>query len=79
MTPTSEAKIVLPVLSLNQDSPIIIEPLSKADYKNISPQLVPNSFSELCSPLIAFTSSLQHPVETAVSAGDMDKSPHVSK
>ena len=29
--------------------------------------------------MITFTSSLQHPVETAVSAGDMDKSPHVSK
>ena len=69
VTPTSEAKTVLP-LSVSESrstySPIIIEPLSKADSKNISPQIVPNSFSELCSPLITFTSSLQHPVETAV-------------
>uniref|UniRef100_A0ABI0NSY8 C2H2-type domain-containing protein n=1 Tax=Bos taurus TaxID=9913 RepID=A0ABI0NSY8_BOVIN len=82
VTPTSEAKTVLPLSvseSRSTDSPIIIEPLSKADSKNISPQIVPNSFSELCSPLITFTSSLQHPVETAVSAGDMDKSPRVSK
>ena len=82
MTPTSEAKTVLPASdseSRSTDIPIIIEPLSQADYKNISPQIVPNSFSELCSPLITFTSSLQHPVETAVSAGDMNKSPHVSK
>ena len=81
--PTSEAKTVLPVSdseSRSTDSPVIIEPLSQADYKNISPQIVPNSFSkELCSSLITFTSSLQHPVETAVSAGDMNKSPHVSK
>ena len=82
VTRTSEAKIVLPVSdseSRSTDSPIIIEPLSKPDYKNISPQIVPNSFSELCSPLITFTSSLQHPVETTVSAGDMNKSPRVSK
>lgn len=82
MPPTSEAKTVLPVSdseSRSTDSPVIIEPLSQADYKNISPQIVPNSFSkELCSSLITFTSSLQHPVETAVSAGDMNKSPHVS-
>ncbi|KAJ1057334.1 hypothetical protein K5549_022098, partial [Capra hircus] len=76
------AKTVLPVSdseSRSTLSSVIIEPLSEADYKNISPQIVPNSFSELCSPLITFTSSLQHPVETAVSAGDMNKSPHVSK
>ncbi|XP_040107094.1 zinc finger protein 280B [Oryx dammah] len=83
VTPTSEAKTVLPVSdseSRSTDSPIIIEPLSKPDYKNISPQIVPNSFSELRSSLITFTSSLQHPVvETAVSAGDMNKSPRVSK
>ncbi|XP_055261371.1 LOW QUALITY PROTEIN: zinc finger protein 280B-like [Moschus berezovskii] len=82
VTPTSEAKTVLPVSnseSRSTNSPIIIEPLSKPDYKNISPQIVPNSFSELCSPLITFTSSLQRPVETAVSAGDMNKSPRVSK
>ena len=56
-------------LSLNQDQQIVLLLLtlvSKADSKNISPQIVPNSFSELCSPLITFTSSLQHPVETAV-------------
>ena len=82
VTPASEAKTVLP-LSVSESrstySPIIIEPLSKADYKNISPQIVPNSFSELCSPLITFTSSLQHPVETAVTAGAMDKIAHISK
>uniref|UniRef100_A0A452DJU7 C2H2-type domain-containing protein n=1 Tax=Capra hircus TaxID=9925 RepID=A0A452DJU7_CAPHI len=82
VTPTSEAKTVLPASdseSRSTDIPIIIEPLSQADYKNISPQIVPNSFSELCSSLITFTSSCQHPLETAVSAGDMNKSPHVSK
>ena len=82
MTPTSEAETVLPVSdseSRSTLSSVIIEPLSEADYKNISPQIVPNSFSELCSPLITFTSSLQHPVETAVSAGNMNKSPRVSK
>ncbi|XP_017900172.1 PREDICTED: zinc finger protein 280B-like, partial [Capra hircus] len=83
VTPSSEAKTVLLFSdseSKSTDSPIIIEPLSQADHKNISPQIVPNSFSkELCSFLITFTSSLQHPVETAVSAGDMSKSPHVSK
>ena len=82
MTPTSEAKNILPFSdseSISTDSPIIIEPLSKADYKSISPQIVSNSFSELWSPLITFTSSLQHPVETAVSVGDMNKSAHVSK
>ena len=82
VTPASEAKTVLPVSvseSRSTDSSIIIEPLSKADYKNISPQIVPNSFSELCSPLSTFTSSLQYPVETAVSAGAMDNSHHVSK
>ena len=55
VTPASEAKTVLPVSvseSRSTDSSIIIEPLSKADYKNISPQIVPNSFSELCSPII---------------------------
>ena len=53
VTPTAEAKTVLPVSdseSRSTDSPIIIEPLSKADCKNISPQIVPNRFSELCSP-----------------------------
>ena len=80
MNPTSEAKSVLPVSdseSRSTANPIIIDPLSEADYKNISPQIVPNSFSELCSPLITFTNSFQHPVET-VSARDMNKSPHVS-
>ena len=52
VTPTSEAKTVLPVSdseSRSTDSPVIIEPLSQADYKNISPQIVPNSFlKELC-------------------------------
>ena len=82
VTPTSEAKTVLPLSvseSRSTDSPIIIEPLSKADYKNISPQIVPNSFSDLCSPLITFTSSLQHPVETAVTAGAMDNIAHITK
>ncbi|XDA91136.1 hypothetical protein R6Z07M_019780 [Ovis aries] len=83
VTPTSEAKTVLPVSdsdSRSTGSPIIIEPPSQADYKNLSPQIVPDGFSkELCSSLITFTSSLQHPVETAVSVGDMNKSPHVSK
>uniref|UniRef100_A0A8C2S1D6 C2H2-type domain-containing protein n=1 Tax=Capra hircus TaxID=9925 RepID=A0A8C2S1D6_CAPHI len=68
VNPTSEAKSVLPVSdseSRSTANPIIIDPLSEADYKNISPQIVPNSFSEL--------------LETAVSAGDMNKSPHVSK
>uniref|UniRef100_A0A8C2Y2K4 C2H2-type domain-containing protein n=1 Tax=Capra hircus TaxID=9925 RepID=A0A8C2Y2K4_CAPHI len=62
VTPSSEAKTVLLFSdseSKSTDSPIIIEPLSQADHKNISPQIVPN--------------------KTAVSAGDMNKSPHVSK
>ena len=83
VTPTSEAKTVLPVSDSeprSPESPIITEPPSQADLKNISPQIVPNCFSkELCSSLITFTSSCQHPVERAVSAGDMNKSPHVSK
>ncbi|XP_040091862.1 zinc finger protein 280B-like [Oryx dammah] len=83
VTPTLEAKTVLTVSaseSRSTGSPIIIEPLSQADDKNISSQIVPNSFSEeLRSSLITFTSSLQHPVATAVSAEDMNKSPHVSK
>ncbi|XP_025713006.1 zinc finger protein 280B [Callorhinus ursinus] len=82
VTPISEAVTALPVSeseSRSTDSPIIIEPLSKPDYKNNSPQVVPNSSSELCSPLITFTSSLQHPVETALSVGGMNKSPCISK
>ncbi|XP_040091549.1 zinc finger protein 280B-like, partial [Oryx dammah] len=83
VTPTSEAKSVLRVSdseSRSTGSPVITEPLSQADDKNISPQIAPNSFSkELCSSLITFTSSLQHPAATAVSAGDMNKSPHGSK
>ncbi|XP_072809229.1 zinc finger protein 280B [Vicugna pacos] len=81
VTPTSEAVTVLPVSdseSRSTDSPVIIEPLSKPDYKNNSPQVVPNSSLELHSPLIACTSSLQHPVGTALSAGGMNKSPRVS-
>ncbi|XP_007131017.2 zinc finger protein 280B isoform X1 [Physeter macrocephalus] len=81
--PTSEAMTVLPVSdseSRSTDSPIIIEPLSKPDYKNNSPQVVPISSSELCSPpLITFTSSLQHPVGAALSTGGMNKSPRVTK
>ncbi|XP_045056513.2 zinc finger protein 280B [Desmodus rotundus] len=70
VTPTSEAVTVLPVSESESrltDSPIIIEPLSKPDYKSNSPHVVPNSSSELCSPLITFTNSLQHPVGTALS------------
>ena len=52
VTTTSESKTILPVSdseSRSTDSPVITEPLSQADYKNISPQIVPNSFlKELC-------------------------------
>lgn len=81
VTPSSEAVTFLAVSdseTRSGDSPIIIEPLSKPDYKNYSPQIVPDNSSELCSPLITFTSSLQHPLRTALSAGDMNKS-QVSK
>lgn len=81
-TPTSEAVAVLPVSeseSRSTDSPIIIEPLSKPDYKNNSPQVVPNSSSELCSPLRTFTSSLEHPVGAALSVGGMNKTPCTSE
>lgn len=81
VTSVSEAVTALPVSeseSRSTDSPIIIEPLSKPDFKNNS-QIVPNSCSELCSPLITFTNSLQHPVGEAFSVGDMNKSPCISK
>ncbi|XP_016078053.1 PREDICTED: zinc finger protein 280B [Miniopterus natalensis] len=82
-TSPSEAVTVLPVPESESrltDSPIIIiEPLSKPDYKSNSPQVVPNSSSELCSPLITFTSSLRHPVGTALSIGGLNKSPCASK
>ncbi|KAF5929098.1 hypothetical protein HPG69_019118, partial [Diceros bicornis minor] len=65
--------------SRSTDSPIIIEPLSKPNYKNNSPQVVPHSSSELCSALNTFTSSLQHPVGTALSVGGMKKNLCVSK
>ncbi|XP_045645173.1 zinc finger protein 280B [Ursus americanus] len=82
VTPISEAVTALPVSeseSRSTDSPIIIEPLCKPDYKNNSPQVVPNSSSELCSPLITFTSSLQHPAGAALSGGGMNKSTCISK
>lgn len=82
VTPTSEAVTVLPVPepeSRLTDSPIIIEPLSEPDYRSNLPQVVPNSSSELCSPLITFTSSLQHPVGSALSVGGLSKSPGASK
>ncbi|KAM8918679.1 zinc finger protein 280B isoform 1-T2 [Lycaon pictus] len=82
VTPVSEAVTDLPVSeseSRSTDSPIIIEPLSKPDYKNNSPQVVPDSSSELCSPLITFTSSLQHPGGAALSVGGINKSTCISK
>ncbi|XP_049475047.1 zinc finger protein 280B-like [Panthera uncia] len=82
VTPVSEAVTALPVSeseSRSTESPIIIEPLSKSDYKSNSPQVVPNSSSELCSPLITFTNSLQHPGGAALSVGGMNKSPCISK
>ncbi|XP_012617044.2 zinc finger protein 280B [Microcebus murinus] len=80
--PASGAVSVLPASqseSRSTDSPIIIEPLSKPNYKNSSPQVVPNSSSELCSPLITCTSSLHHPVREALSIEGMNESPCVSK
>ncbi|XP_012515843.1 PREDICTED: LOW QUALITY PROTEIN: zinc finger protein 280B [Propithecus coquereli] len=80
--PASGAVTVLPASqpeSRSTDSPIIIEPLSKSDCKNSSPQVVPNSSSELCPPLITCTSSLHHPVREALSAEGMNESPCVSK
>ncbi|XP_029777835.1 zinc finger protein 280B [Suricata suricatta] len=82
VTPVSEAVTALPVSeseSRSTDSPIIIEPLSKPDYKNNSPQVVPNSSSELCSPLITFRNSLQHSGGAALSVEGMNKSPCISK
>ncbi|XP_066221632.1 zinc finger protein 280B [Saccopteryx leptura] len=83
VTSTSEAVTVLPVSESESrltDSPIIIiEPLPKPDYKSNSPQVVPDSSSELCSPLLTLTSSLQHPVGSALSMGGMAKSPCASK
>ncbi|XP_008065222.1 zinc finger protein 280B [Carlito syrichta] len=79
MTPASEAVTVLPTSQSelrSTDSPIIIEPLSKSDCRNSSPEAVPNSSLELCSPLI--TGSLHHPVKAALSVGDMTESPCVS-
>ncbi|XP_062943558.1 zinc finger protein 280B [Cynocephalus volans] len=79
---TSEAVTVLPASQSelrSRDSPIIIEPLSKPDYKSNSPQVVPNSSSELCSPLVTFKSSLHHPVRAALSVGGMNESPCLSK
>ncbi|XP_039318417.2 zinc finger protein 280B [Saimiri boliviensis] len=81
-TLTSEAVTILPASQLESrsaDSPIIIEPLSKPDYKNSSPQVVPNSSSELPSPLITFTGSLHHPVSAALSVGGINENPCVSK
>ncbi|XP_054448690.1 zinc finger protein 280B-like [Pteronotus mesoamericanus] len=73
VTPMSDAVTVLPVSESESrltDSPIIIiEPLSKPDYKSNSSHVVPNSSSELCTPLITFTSSLQPPVGAALSVG----------
>ncbi|XP_005396416.1 PREDICTED: zinc finger protein 280B [Chinchilla lanigera] len=65
--------------SRSTDSPIIIEPLSKFVDKNNSSQVVPSSSSELDSPLVILTSSLQHPVKTVLSVDDMNESPCVSK
>ncbi|KAM5226531.1 zinc finger protein 280B-like isoform 1-T1 [Hipposideros larvatus] len=82
VTPTSEAVTVLPVSepeSRSTESPIITEPLSKPDYKSSSPQVVPNSSSELYSPLTTFTSSLQQSVGAALSLGSVNKSPCTSK
>uniref|UniRef100_A0A4X1T0L6 C2H2-type domain-containing protein n=1 Tax=Sus scrofa TaxID=9823 RepID=A0A4X1T0L6_PIG len=72
VTPSSEAVTFLAVSdseTRSGDSPIIIEPLSKPDYKNYSPQIVPDNSSELCSPLITFTSSL-HQVSKRLSASE---------
>ncbi|XP_071066003.1 LOW QUALITY PROTEIN: zinc finger protein 280B [Dasypus novemcinctus] len=81
LQPTSNGVAILPVSqSRSSDSPIIIEPLSKPDYKNNSPQVVPNNSSEnSCSPLITFTSSLQHPGRAALSVGGMNESSYASE
>lgn len=81
-TPTSEAVIVLPASqseSRSTDSPIIIEPLSEHDYKKNSPQVVPDSSSKLCSPVVTLTSSLPSPVRAALSVGNMNANPCVSE
>lgn len=82
VTPTPAAVNVLPVSesdSRSTYSPVIIEPLSKADYKNNSPRVVPDSCAESCSPVVTFTSSLQHPEGVALSEGATNKSPSISK
>ncbi|XP_007528849.1 zinc finger protein 280B [Erinaceus europaeus] len=84
MVPASEAVTILPFSepeSRSTGSPIIIEPLSNSDCKNNSPQVVPNSSLELCSPLATLTSSVQQPEapEAALSAGKLNKSLHISK
>ncbi|XP_004843582.1 zinc finger protein 280B [Heterocephalus glaber] len=68
-----------PSESRSTDSPIIIEPLPEPDCKNSSSQVVPSSSSQLGSPLVALTSSLHHPVKTALSVGEMNESQCVSK
>ncbi|XP_037679644.1 zinc finger protein 280B [Choloepus didactylus] len=82
MTPPSKGVAILPFSqseSRSTDSPIIIEPLSEPDYKNNSPQVVPNGSLELYSPLSTFTSSLQHAGRAALSVGGMNESPCISK
>ncbi|XP_049722766.1 zinc finger protein 280B [Elephas maximus indicus] len=82
MTPASKVATLSPVSPSevrSTDSPIIIEPSSNPDYKNNSPQVKPNSASELCSPLIRFTSSLQHPGGAAFSVGGVNEGRRVSK
>lgn len=80
VTPTSETVTVLPASQSelrSTHSPIIIEPLSKPDYKKNSH--VPNSSSELCSPLVTCTNSLPRPVKAALSVGNKNESSCVSK
>jgi hypothetical protein len=82
MASTSETVIVLPASpseSRSTDSPIIIDPLSIPDYKDNSPQVVPARSSELCSPVVTFTSSLHHLVRAGLSVGDVNESPCTAK
>ncbi|XP_006875021.1 PREDICTED: zinc finger protein 280B [Chrysochloris asiatica] len=65
--------------SRSTDSPIIIEPLSHPEYENNSIPVQPNSSSEVHSPLITFTSSLQHPGGTALSFGGVKEGPRIPK
>ncbi|XP_051009208.1 zinc finger protein 280B-like [Acomys russatus] len=79
-TPTSETVIVLPASpaeSRATDSPIIIEPLSGPESS--SPQVVPNSSSECCSPSTALSRSKRSPRRVALSGGELSERLDVSK